>query len=200
MHNVCIMEALTNQLNQVSNMSLEQAILDNTAAVRELITVMQTRAEGVPAATESKHAKGKAAKGAPEDRFVKAESRYFHIPKHNTVAVVRPGEVVPSLESTVEITGDEYTTLKAQYEASATAIVEKTNAGPDWKAITTRITELSKVEDGRSKVRAVIEQFKPGAKFPELEALNKHAEILAAIEAAFAPAPAVEAADDLGLG
>ena len=44
-------------------------------------------------------------------------TRYFHIPSHNSVAKIAPGEVIPSLPGMLEIGGDEYDTLKAKYAA-----------------------------------------------------------------------------------
>lgn len=47
------------------------------------------------------------------------ESIYLHIPKHNTVAEVKPGEVLPSIAGAVTVTKDEYDALKAKYASPA---------------------------------------------------------------------------------
>lgn len=173
-------------------MSLEQLIAENTAALKELTTVMRS---GNTAGSE-------VAGGAKTETKATAKVRYFHIPKHNTVAEVKPGDVVPTLESTTEISKADYDKLKKQYAEP------KADAVPFTK-LTERVTVLSKIpEGGREEIKALLTKYLPKAekpKFPELEALGKNAEILVDIDAAIAKleaaktTPEAAAEDDLGL-
>ena len=181
-------------------MTFEETLASIDASLKTLVLIAQTGAAApaeiaTPAETKAKGTR--ASKNNPtespsmEGKHVKADSRYFHIPKHNTVAVVRPGDVVPTIESTVEITGAEYETLKAQYAAEAAK-----PKGPEWKAVTDKATEVSKAPGGREKLKALLEKHGK-AKFPELEALGKHAELIAEMEEMLKPAEVEE--DDLGI-
>jgi hypothetical protein len=61
-------------------------------------------------------------------------TRYFHIPAHNTVAAVKPGEVIPSIPGIEEITGSAYADLKAKY---ASAMVPSEGAAASAATATT---------------------------------------------------------------
>lgn len=171
-------------------MSIELLLTNLTEAVKELTTVMRS---GNTASAE--------VTGKSEPEKTDAKVRYFHIPKHNTVAEVKPGDVVPTIESTVEIKKAEYDKLKKQYAEP------KTDAVPFAK-LTERATALSKImPNGGEELRALLKKHLPGVekpKFPALEALKKNAEILAELEAVITklsePAPAAEEDDDNGLG
>jgi hypothetical protein len=63
------------------------------------------------AANDGKTPSLKLAAGDPEGTL------YFHVAAHSTVAAVKPGEVVPNMAGLVEVDGEVYATLKAQYAA-----------------------------------------------------------------------------------
>lgn len=136
-----------------------------------------------------------------------AATRYFLIPKHSTVARVLPGEVVPTIESTVEVTAAEYEAKKAEYAKKSATAVPSTSpaavstpaatvltaslpvASVSFKQVVDKLIELSK-DTRPGKGRDAITAFvgKHGvAKVPALEALNKHAELLAEVEVLLAP-------------
>ena len=139
-------------------------------------------------------------------------TRYFVIPKHNTVARVAPGEVVPTIESTVEVSGAEYEAKKADYaKKSATATqsaepaavttaaapaqtVSSNAAAVSFKQVVDALTLLSKdTRPGKGRDAIVAFVGKHGvAKVPALEALGKNAELLAEVEALLAPDAAAE--------
>ena len=81
---------------------------------------------------------------------------------------------------------------------TATAPAEAASETP-WKDVLTAIQELNKSEKpghGRDGVLAVLKQFGlEGQKVPKLEALGKHAEVLAFVKSLMA----ADASDDLGL-
>lgn len=78
-----------------------------------------------------------------------------------------------------------------------------TTAEVTWKDTLAKILEVSKSDKpgcGREGVTTLMKKFKADAKkVPELEALNKHAEILAAATALLEGTAAADDADDLGI-
>jgi hypothetical protein len=207
-------------------MSLELAINENTATLRLLITLLQsgaalpasltvpetaaaapapaterkprTRAAGSPELNDGKKVSVKLVEGDPEG------TRYFHIPKHSTVCVVKPGEVVPSIEGTVEIGGEGYLKLKEEYAAKKPETTGSTSTdssakqddaaapGVVWDDLLKQIVVLSKDERatcGRAGVKTILDKYKV-AKVPELQALDKNADILADVTALLNPAAA----------
>lgn len=155
-------------------MSLEQAVQSLEETIKTLITVMQsggamTAAPAAPAPAQ-----------ATTKPKAKEVTKYFHIPKHNTVAEVKPGEAAPTLESTVEVTKAEFDKLKADYATKPAEL--------SFKTVVEKITEMSKLTSagrGRDGVKALLAHFTgktEGVRVPDLEPLGKHAEILAATQ------------------
>ncbi|MDP2263256.1 MAG: hypothetical protein Q8K24_08870 [Hydrogenophaga sp.] len=119
-------------------MSLEQALAENTAAIKHLITVMSSVQHVAPAtsakkekqtATPAAEVAAPAAVAAPAPAPT-ADSLgnpvgtvYIHIPAHKTVAAVKPGDVMPSLPSQETVTAEQYTALRQQYAANLPAAV-----------------------------------------------------------------------------
>lgn len=143
-------------------------------------------------------------------------TRYFVIAKHNTVARVLPGETVPSIESTTEVNGAEYEAKKAEYakksvtaaqtaspaaesKPAATASTASSSAETvSFKQVVDKLIELSKDTrpgKGRDAITAFVTKHGV-AKVPALEALNKHAALLAEVELLLAPDAAL-AEDDV---
>lgn len=134
-------------------------------------------------------------------------TRYFVIAEHSTVARVAPGEIVPSIGGMVEVNGAEYDTKKAEYaKKSVTAVqtvapaaeskpaviastASSSGATVSFKQVVDKLIELSK-DTRPGKGRDAITAFvgKHGvAKVPALEALGKHAALLAEVELLLAP-------------
>ena len=92
--------------------------------------------------------------------------------KNEQAASAAPATTAPATASTEPSA----TAPAATASAPASAAVE-------WKTVLDKMVSIAKSEDpkqGKAAVRKVIDHFKPGAmKVPELEALNKNAEILA---------------------
>lgn len=105
-------------------MSLEAALAENTAVMKQLITVMQSATHGTPAKTE----KGKPAAtptAAPDATRAAvptpvafgdpAGTRYFVVEAHNTVFSVKPGDVEPTVAGAVEVHVDAYLAKKDEF-------------------------------------------------------------------------------------
>ena len=145
-------------------MSLEAAIQENTAAVKELIAVMQSGVIAQPAAvsTEDKPKRGRPAKkeDAPEgnDESVKAEQ-----PATTTEA---PATTEPSATASAATASDE----------------KQQDTGPSFDDVTQAIVNLNKTPGhGRDSVLKVFAQFlgtTEGKRVPDLKELGKNAEII----------------------
>lgn len=159
-------------------MSLEQAVQSLEETIKTLITVMQSGSAITSAASAAPAAPAPAAPAAPKK--TKEVTKYFHIPKHNTVAEVKPGEAAPTIESTVEVTKAEFDKLKADYAAKPAEL--------SFKTVVEKITEMSKLTGpgrGREGVKALLTHFTgktEAVRVPDLEPLGKNADILAATQ------------------
>lgn len=143
-------------------------------------------------------------------------TRYIHIPAHNTVAAIKPGELIPNIAGTLEITEAQYTTLKAQYSVplqavgsgstSAAAPAATPSATPASSpspaaspaADGPKVMELCKAlhaRDGNDSLRTVLEKFKVGRVGDLVAKSELHAEAIPFIENLLKPAvkPAVSA-------
>lgn len=179
-------------------MSLEQAVQENTAVLKTLVTLLQSGASLTPAAATP--APAPAEKPAAKAKADKPVTKYIHIEKNRTVAEIKPGDTMPTIEGTVEITKEEHDRLKAEYSTPPVLV---------FKTVVDKITLLSKTPgDGRGRegVKAILGHFlagKEGARVPDLEPLGKHQEILDATQALIdtgkLPGAAAAAEDDLGL-
>lgn len=113
-------------------MSLEQALIDATAAMTRLTTVLVSASEAgalaAPAAPEKAPRARKAATEAPADAgaapattapLVNAGdapgTRYFHIPAHNTIYKQGPNDPDCTVAGAKIVSGAEYLTLQADY-------------------------------------------------------------------------------------
>lgn len=108
-------------------MSLEQALADNTATMKTLITVLQSaghavapvaapavpkaaKADKTPApVADAPAAKQPVAMGDPEG------TQYFVIEAHNTVFAVKPGDVQPNVAGAVQVHVDTYLAKKDEF-------------------------------------------------------------------------------------
>lgn len=201
-------------------MSLEQALNENTAAIKLLISVMQSvsvpgpvaaATTTEPAAKRTRKAADKAADttsaatadttsaaaadtgtGTPGNvaangvEYVApgtndgATPRYFHVAAHKTVAAIQPGELIPNIAGMLEISAEQYATLKAQYSppvqpvvastpaAAPAATPSATTASSPSPAVSPdvdgpKLMELCKAlhaRDGNDGLRKVLEKFK----------------------------------------
>lgn len=206
-------------------MTLEETLASIDTTLKNLLTVAMTGAAataelGKPEAPKTRTKKAELPPEINDGRKVSVKlvagdpegTRYFLIAKHNTAARILPGEVVPTIEGTIEIDGDEYTAKRAEFakksvtaaptvspaKASAPAATASTasssGASVSFKQVVDKLVELSK-DTRPGKGREAITAFvaKHGvAKVPALEALGKNAELLAEAEAMLAP----DAVDD----
>ena len=180
-------------------MSLEAAITSLEATIKTLITVMQSGAQVVEAAAPAATATVETSKPKVE----KPKMKFIHIEKNRTVAEIKPGDTMPSIEGTVEIGKAEFERLKAEYSKPVET------AATSFKTVVEKITELSKLTGtgrGREGVKTILGHFLPGkdgVRVPDLEPLGKHDEIIAAaqalIDTGVLPGAAAEAEEDLGL-
>lgn len=138
---------------------------------------------------------------------------YFHVAAHNTVAAIKPGEVVPNMAGMVEVNGYVYTELKAKYAAAlvpsqqgaanggaaATPAAATPSASPA-SATTSDASDSGKTlmekcktlhaRDGNDALRKVIDKFGV-ARVGELVAQTaKHTEALAFVESLLNPVAA----------
>lgn len=130
-------------------MSLEQALAENTATMKTLITVLQSA--GHVTAAPTKPAKTTAAAPAAAPAAAKTPvafgdpegTRYFVVEAHNTVFAVKPGDVQPEVAGAVEVGVDEYIAKKDEFAkkikaatapsaatAAAAPVAQATTAAP----------------------------------------------------------------------
>lgn len=199
-------------------MSIEQTLESIDATLKQLLTVAMTGASasaelGKPEAPATKTRAKKTEAAASTFTLLAGDpegTRYFVIDKHNTVARIEAGGVVPTIEGTVEVNGAEYEAKKAEYAkksltaapaaqtatpapASTPAAAAQTASSPgasvSFKQVVDKLIELSKDTrpgKGREAIAAFVGKYGV-AKVPGLEALGKNAELLAEVEALLAP-------------
>jgi hypothetical protein len=195
-------------------MSLEQALIDATAAITRLTTVLVSASEAgavsaAPApekATRSKKAAEPvsapvATTPAPVVTAPSADgtaTRYFHIPEHNTVYKQLPGMADCMVQGALLVSEAEYEAAKAEIEkkfptASAAATPSPATSAPiaTAPAVTASVTFEQVVEKLRALHKAQGDSgvAKVLAKFgvsrvPELNGKFANADILAAVELA----------------
>jgi len=200
-------------------MSIEDTLLSIDTSLKTLVQIAQTfgtaSAElGKPEVTRKPRAKKDDAKDATLAEGDPEGTRYFLIEKHNTVARVLPGEVVPIIGGTVEVDSDVYLAKKEEFakksvtngaaaEQSTQPAAATANAAPasgassgeetvSFKAVVDALMALSK-DTRPGKGRTAITEFltKYGkTRVPELESLGKHADLLAEVNTMLAPDPA----------
>ena len=102
-------------------MSLEQALADNTAVMKTLITVLQSAAHAAPVAAAPKAVKADKTPAPVADAPATKQpvamgdpdgTLYFVIEAHNTVFSVKPGEVQPNVAGAVQVDVDTYLAKK----------------------------------------------------------------------------------------
>lgn len=140
-------------------------------------------------------------------------TRYWVSEETQTAYAQKPGDPDPADQSFKIESSAHYLAKKAEFAKNATAAAEAQKAAatapsatpqpdtasagaPDWDTVFREIKALSTAPTGgREAVLGVLKHFGcEGKTVPALQALNKHAEILAHVKALLAPA-----ADDLGL-
>lgn len=112
-------------------MSLEAALAENTAVMKQLITVMQSATHGTDKPVSTKKATAPAAApAAPSTNGSTNDAagnpigtQYFDVPAHNTVYAVKPGEVAPNVAGAQPISDSQYLTKKAEYQGKVNAAV-----------------------------------------------------------------------------
>jgi Arc/MetJ family transcription regulator len=208
-------------MSQGNTMSLEQKIEALTEAVQRLTAVMQTAGEPEAGGTEggetakrtrrtkaqieADNAAAAAAAAATKTNTTATTVRYFHIPKHNTVAAVNPGEPVPTIESTVEVSEADYTALKTKYAqavvgnavsapaaapapATTTAAAPTSTTGTASNAVSNEsLLDKCKTvhaKGGNELLESVLKQFAAANVPSMLRLTDKHAEIDKALSAA----------------
>lgn len=110
-------------------MSLEQALNECTAVMKQLITVLSSGASLNPAdeagdagATEGSKRKRRTKAEIEADNAAAAQqTRYWHIPSHSTVYEQKPGDPDCALPGAVLVSQADYEAFKAKYAASAQA-------------------------------------------------------------------------------
>lgn len=100
-------------------MSLEQALAENTAALKHLAAVISSGATFAPASAES--ATNKDALGLVDGD--PSGTRYFVIEKHNTVYAQKPGDADPGFDGAKIVSAAEFLTKKAEYEALGKSVL-----------------------------------------------------------------------------
>lgn len=107
-------------------MSLEAALAENTAVMKQLITVMQSATHGAEKQTKTKSTTAPASPAAGNTNDAAGNpigTQYFDVPAHNTVYAVKPGEVAPNVAGAVAIADSQYLTKKAEYQGKVNAAV-----------------------------------------------------------------------------
>lgn len=133
-------------------MSLEQALAENTATMKTLITVLQSVGHVATAPVETagkgrKKAEAVADASAPADVSNALDAagnpigtRYFDVAAHNTVFAVKPGDVEPQVSGAVAISDTQFVAKKAEYagkiKAAGTQSAEPAAPAPAAPATT----------------------------------------------------------------
>lgn len=143
-------------------MSLEQALADNTAAIRDLIAAF-TRA---PEVAEP----AKRGPGRPKKTEAAPATRYFFRQANDVVYRIEPADPVQEpMEGSVEITADEFTAHEARIAAkykhlsadTAPSEVDPPQADPEVKPadLMARVVVLSQKADGRARMEKILAEF-----------------------------------------
>lgn len=210
-------------------MSLEQALAENTQTLKQLIAVLQSGA--ITPAGDSQQAADAAAETAKRTRRTKAEmaaaaaaeaaaapgylrpgdapgTRYWHIEKHNSVYLQKPGDADCTIQGALIVSGAEYDRLVADYAAkfptsagaatvaaatpsatpasTASPAASPAVAGSQGDAITAKCKELHSAK-GNAELGELLKKFGAG-RVPALAAMtDKTADILAAADALINP-------------
>lgn len=165
-------------------MSLELAIQENTATLKQLITVLQSGVAMTPTNTSADATADAKKSGKKDTKKDSAEGN----------ATSSQGAQSASTE------GKTATTERSATAVTAGASDKKPeDTGPTFDDVTKKIVEINKApapKGGREGVLKVLAQFGcEGKKVPDLKALNKNAEIIAFVDSLLAE----EADDDLGI-
>jgi len=172
-------------------MSLEQAINELNATVKQLIVVMSSAAEAdAPAAGDATETKkrGRRTKAEIEaEAAAQQTTRYWHIAAHSTVYEQKPGEPDCTLPGAVLVSQADYEAFKAKYAAqgnaatgtpaaapapstpaasTASAPVSNAASTPTMASITAKLQAIHK-RDGNAGVAKVLQKF-GASKVPEL--------------------------------
>lgn len=196
-------------------MSLEQALNENTAVLKQLIVVLSSGATLATAENESTEAtegkrkrRTKAEIEADNAAAAAQQTRYWHIAAHNTVYEQKPGDQDCTLPGAVQVTAEQYAALKAEYaakfptgaQAQATGTpapapapstpAASTVSAPASSAAPTMASITSKLQaihkrDGNPGVAKVLSQFGV-TRVPDLASKNL-VEVDAAAEAVLNP-------------
>ena len=200
-------------------MTIEDTLLSIDASLKSLLTIAMTAAAGSAElgkpeapATKTRAKKADTAQ-APAFKLLAGDAegtRYFLIEKHNTVARIDAGGVVPTIDGSVEVDGEVYAAKKEEFAKKsltsvsaaqpATPAPAETPAAPaqtaslsaatvSFKQVVDKLIELSKDTrpgKGRDAITAFVAKHGV-AKVPALEALGIHAELLAEVEVLLAP-------------
>lgn len=139
-------------------------------------------------------------------------TRYFVIPKHNTVCAIPPGHSVPNMESQIEVSGANYLIAKAQLAAkfatapaptatttqatvttapTATAQQVVVPEGPTFEQVVAKARELHALKNNEG-LQVVLAKF-GAASVPALQGKAPNAQLIAAFEAEMVVAPAAAA-------
>lgn len=194
-------------------MSLEQALNEATAVMKQLITVLSSGATLAPATEEA----GESTEGTKRKRRTKAEmeadaaaqqqvTRYWHIAANSTVYEQKPGDPDCTLPGAVQVPQAEYEALKAKYAAvvnagnaatatpaatpapstpaASTASAPTSSEAPTIQSVTAKLMALHK-RDGNAPVAKVLAQFGAG-RVPDLASKNL-VDVDAAVEALLNP-------------
>lgn len=180
-------------------------------------TVIADIAEAKPKATRAKKTEDATLSTALNPHGLVAGdaegTRYWVSEETQTAYAQKPGDPDPADQSFKIESSAHYLAKKAEFAKNAAAAAEAQKAAatapsataqpdtasagaPDWETVFREIKALSTAPTGgREAVLGVLKHFGcEGKTVPALQALNKHAEILAHVKALLAPA-----ADDLGL-
>lgn len=190
-------------------MSLEQALLDCTEAIKRLTVVMSTVNED---AAPAKPSKAKAAKEQAIEVVAKAASdskqvlvnegdapgtRYFWIEAHNTVYKQAPGDADCTLPGAVIVSGTEYLQRKEELAkkfptattaptATAPQVVASATAPATFEAVVNKMRALHAAKQNAG-VKKVLEKYGVSG-VPALNGKATNDELIAAIDEVMASA------------
>lgn len=181
-------------------MSIENTIESIDQSLKQIVTILAAQAATATAAvnlltTQTPAAEAPATEKKPRGRPAKADE------KNELPAATAPqtATTAPTATAPVEAASAPTSTTATPPAAPAQAPAAPA-ADVTWKEVLTAIQALNKSDKpghGRDGVLAVLKKFgKDGDKVPALEALGKHADILAFVNGLINPATD---ADDLGI-
>lgn len=168
-------------------MSLEQALIENTATMKQLIAVLSTISEDGGSLAPAGGTEAGAADGGEKKRTRRTKAQieadaaaasatqttaavnmnttgapiYMIVDANKTCGVIEPGNVIPSITGARQVTKEEYEAYKVQ-AAAATAAVVNQQAAPaapvDFQTITNRLVKIHG-KGGNEAVMAVLGAF-----------------------------------------